>query len=828
MTSSPRLPRPAGGRSPSHARLLVASVLALAVLVVFATPEAAQAGDKSSGRIDIDVALEPADAAPGSDATLVFTLKPLDKAAHELPGAHFIYAAGEKAIRYEAVEAAGVTYHLDKASRSDPQDVKDFEEVHKAWIEPFEIRVPVTLGEDLAEGTKLGLDFHYFGCLQGVACYGPVKSHVVTVTYGTAQGAGSTLDGSTGGAAVDPDVAAEPTGGTAGDEFSDGGSAEVMFDEAAGEVVVTFTPAFNHKMYGVGKDGNIAIGVKPVEADGVTWGKPTSDATPEFEIGAKIRIPVEREDDVRELQVLVTFQACDAMIGACKPPVQDQPVTIRWPDADEPTPEPIAPTAAPTPEDTGGLLFPVVEGDSLEGKVPPVEDESSLVQETVEKSPLLGMGLLFLIGLGLAFTPCVLPIIPITVSVITGGNADIPKKRLTSLLLMYVLGLSLAFASMGTFAAVAGGSLSAAFTMPAVQWGIALIFIALAFSMIGVYELQPPAWLMKLQGGAQKRSGSMIGAFLFGILGAIIASPCTAPAVAGLLIVTAKTGDVAIGFWLFFALGLGMGAVFFAAGALNFLMRPGPWMVYVRYTFGMLLFGAALYYLYSGGLISTTALWIMGLVIGGLAAYGVSWHLRTKEGEVPKTAHGRGLQVAVMWIAVTAFVAVIAAHESGDWIYVKDREHLAQLVEEANAEGKPAVVDFWAEWCFYCKEYDKLIEGDEELKKLFTRVKKIKVDLTDDAERWDIRHAVGLEAAAQPYMVFIDRKGRIRKGADVTQWYGDGEPGIEQLKARLAIVLGDAMPDETPDDTSDDTSDDEPPGKSAGGGKIEAGKLEAK
>lgn len=307
--------------------------------------------------------------------------------------------------------------------------------------------------------------------------------------------------------------------------------------------------------------------------------------------------------------------------------------------------------------------------------------------------------------------------------------------------------------------------------------------------MLGIYELQPPGWLMKLQGGAQRRSGSMVGAFLFGCLGAIIASPCTGPAIAGMLIVTAKEGSVVLGFAMFFSLGLGMGAVFFAAGALNFAMRPGPWMVWVRYAFGIIMFAASFYYLKNYGLVSTEVMWVAGLIIAALAGYGVVWHLVNKEFEEKKTARSRGVKVAVL-MALSLGLVYLYTKQPDDllsWTYAKDPQHLQELVAKSTSEGKPVVVDFWGTWCTNCKVYDVRIATIPELRERFERITRIKVDLSgDDRKRWDMRHALGIEQALAPYMVFIDRQGRIRRKADI-----DGLFGAEKVSAHIDVVLND-------------------------------------
>src|SRR5439155_2706666 len=129
------------------------------------------------------------------------------------------------------------------------------------------------------------------------------------------------------------------------------------------------------------------------------------------------------------------------------------------------------------------------------------------------------------------------------------------------------------------------------------------------------------------------KGGNVVGAFLFGGMAALIASPCTGPVIAGMIVFTAQSGNAALGFLMFVVLGLGMGAVFFAAGSLNLVMRPGPWMVWVRYGFGVLLVATALYYLRSAERISTWGVLAIGFSAAALVALGIGRHLTSKEGE---------------------------------------------------------------------------------------------------------------------------------------------------------------------------------------------------
>ena len=438
-----------------------------------------------------------------------------------------------------------------------------------------------------------------------------------------------------------------------------------------------------------------------------------------------------------------------------------------------PTPSATQVVAAPAGSAERGLLFPVIGGE-----------EKSFVQEQWERLGLLILGPIFLFGLLLAFTPCVLPIIPITVSIIGGGRADLPKSRLTVLLVSYVLGLSCAFGSLGLVAAFTGASISAAFESPVAIWVIAGLFVLLSLGMFGIYELQPPARLQRFQG--ERKGGSIPAAFFFGALAAVIASPCTGPFIAAMLVFAAQAGNKVIGFLMFFTLGLGMGAVFFAAGALNFVMRPGPWMVWVRYVFGVLLVGAALYYLGNGRMVTPAVLVALGFAVAVLVALGIARHLVRREGEERGPATRRGAKAAALVAVVTLLVAFLTKPvafagfdgtvQKEPWITLRDRAHLKAEVE--SAKGHPVVVDTTADWCTYCHAWEALIASDPELRQAFSRMKRLQIDVTDD-KRPDLRTGIGAKVA-QPFFVFLDREGRILRRLDL-----GGNPDKAEMVRRL-------------------------------------------
>jgi thiol:disulfide interchange protein DsbD len=790
-------------------------LLALALLFALAAGAGrSDAWNEETGEIDLTATLERAPGGGEGEWLLVV------KAHFGIPKLH-VYAAGKGiAMEWRPIEAAGVAYDVSKASLTEPHPYVDPNvpeaEPESVWEGGFTLKVPIRVGLGATKATEVGASFDYSGCTD-TGCYTRIKKHLARVSLGAAAPAATASGG--GGEtpkppSPPPNLPAKPPSPApprpsplqvsppASDE---GATASLKVDEAKGVAIVTFTPKLGYHLYQPGvKGGDTPIGVEPLDDEGIVWG--------EFAIEAggghitapyAVRIPFKAREGAKRLRVRVTWGACTA--NNCLVPMPPTTLTASWEPAGDMTP--VAAPVAPKIGSPGGpVAFVVIKDDNLGKYTAPPRGESQL-REWLEEYGLLTLGILFFIGMGLAFTPCVLPIIPVTVSIISGGRADIPKRRLTLLLLTYVSALSLAFGSIGLAAAYGGASFSAAFESPAMQWGIAGLFTVLAFGMLGLFELQPPEWLMKIQGGAQRRAGSFVGAFLLGGLAAVIASPCTGPVIVGLIVYTAETGDALLGFLMFVSLGLGMGAVFFAAGSLNLVMRPGPWMVWVRYAFGVILVGAALYYLARAELISPTVLFVVGFAIGILSWIGILRHLVKKEAEAPGIAARRGAAVASMMVLMTGLVAFATRTEAAaqdtsalpavgaeagsserDWILVRDVEHLRQEVAGAAARGQPTVVDFWATWCTYCRYYDGVIARDAGLTAGFKRLHRLKVDLTSGQEPFHgVRDAMDVPRNAQPFMVFFDSQGRIRRNADIVKWYGDESD--EWLKARIDFLF---------------------------------------
>ncbi|MDJ0975867.1 MAG: cytochrome c biogenesis protein CcdA [Planctomycetota bacterium] len=772
---------------------LVLAATLLATLVL-----AAPAAAEDPGKIELTARTEPAELAPGGSGVLVLEGK-------MGPKLH-VYATnkgGQNALSWKPIPVDGVTYDTKGVTKSKHKEFTEptFGDKYDAWKGTFQIRVPVTLSKDVKPGTEIGALVDYQACTDQM-CFMPQKDNrVVTRLVFKASGAAPVA----GPAAPAKDAKPQLPEPYEDDDVK----VEVTLSKDGKAFQVTITPAIGNKIYGTGAMDGIPVGVKPIEDDGITWGTvsvPFSPGTPD---PLTITVPFERTT-AEMVEMVVSWQVCNDQ-GQCKPPV-DTRMVVKFgavrekvkppPTPDEPGKQPEEPGKQPDepgkqPDDKGvpkgDVVFPVVPDDDLKVK------EENLIGTFYADHGLLVLGLIFLLGAGLAFTPCVLPIIPITVAVVTGGRSDLPKKRLVSLLSTYVLSMALTFGAFGVVAALAGTTMSAAFQLPGVIWGIGGLFLVLAFGMLGVIELQPPQWMTKLQGGAQQRGGSLLGAALLGCVMAFVASPCTGPFIVAMSVVLATTESVPLGFSMFFAMGLGMGAVLFAFGALNFALRPGPWMVWVRYGFGMLLFGGALYYVANSGLLMPPLLWIVVVVMSLLAGYLVQRHLVKAEGEQPKIAWNRGARVIAMFAIAGVLVGWLTAPpslpENVDpelvaFQTLESVEQLEEIVADNVADGRGTVVDVWGTWCTYCKVWEAFLQSDDRLRHEFTKVARLKIDVSTDNQP-ELRDALGIPRNLAPFFVFIDAEGKIRRAADVDQWYGEEDKSREAMLERLRLILGE-------------------------------------
>ncbi len=834
-----------------RSRGLTAALLLLAALLgSLAGARAARAGEPPPKRKRIDLTCTgeavPAQVAPGGRGELVLRATLRDH----------VHVYADDTFVVVPTPREGVTYGTPVLSSSSPwtDPTAPNEPPIQVWFGSIEVRLPFTLASDASLPLKVGALLKWSACDEQ-NCFPPDKLTepvAVEITAPAAPPAPTPPGIGPDATPVASPPGPRPPGETGTPPAPDGQGPLVIESKVAtlslsvvgDEVHVLFTPLGGYHLYAPGAPDTDPIRVEGSDAEGVAW---ESAVFPSSEAGDirepyEVRLPFRWSPDAKAApEFLVHWQGCSDF-GVCeryderrfaveqtgerrrvvpasavtppKPPlVATSPVTpparpevapsaMGAGRADAAVPpaadsgRPLAPAlgAGPTiaPASSRGLLFPV-DGERKAG---------TWIEGKWKEWGLLFLGPIFLVGLLLAFTPCVLPLIPITVSIV-GGSQENPVKRgrMTVLLSSYVLGLALAFGVLGLAASFGGASLSAAFKSPVALWCISGIFVVLAFGMFGVYEMQPPAALQRLMGGA--KGGSVVGSFLFGALSAVIASPCTGPVIAGMLIFAAQSGNVLLGFLMFFSLGLGMGAVFFAAGSVNLLMKPGPWMVWVRYGFGVVLVGGGLYYLASAGKLPSPWLFAAGFLIAVVAAVGIAWHLKHKEGEELPRAAGRGALVALLLVFATGAVAFLTRTPSAptlpagavasagtdlSWTPVTGREELVSEVARARREGKAVVVDVWAKWCTYCKRYDRVIEESPALRAAFGAMHRLRIHVDDD-DQVALREGLDIPRDTQPFLVFLDKEGRIQRALDVDRWLEDKSEAELVARVRTLGVL---------------------------------------
>lgn len=388
---------------------------------------------------------------------------------------------------------------------------------------------------------------------------------------------------------------------------------------------------------------------------------------------------------------------------------------------------------------------------------------------------------LFLIGLALNLTPCVYPMLGVTVSIF-GARRAAPTHQVIGYAVLYVLGIALMYSTLGLVAAFTGGLFGAFLQNPFVLAAIGLLFIVLSLSMFGLYELQMPPALLERLGGSGATSA--VGVFFSGLVVGIFAAPCVGPPIVALLAVVGAKGDPWFGFLSFFVLALGLGAPYLvlatSSNLLQRMPRSGDWMVWVKKVFGVILIGVGAFYVLLGFAPEYAAwVWPTVLIVGGL-------YLGFVEKSAAARPNFRRFKTLLGAAAVIGgLVAVVTTPKQGLVFRAFSPEELKATL----AAGKPAMLDFSAAWCVPCHELDRATFTDNGVIVAARAFHPYKVDLTHydspDAERWRREYRV----TGVPTVVFIDPTGREIPGTRVE---GFMPPGPFLARMRAAIEAADA------------------------------------
>jgi thiol:disulfide interchange protein DsbD len=479
----------------------------------------------------------------------------------------------------------------------------------------------------------------------------------------------------------------------------------------------------------------------------------------------QIEVPIDivpaHADVATSATITADFQGCQ-LDGICYPPMKRE-IAIELPPASAARIAQASAAVAAHPNiaasmplrDTGGAesadaSTSSAAAGSRPGATAAIESETDRLTGALAAGGWLTLGGFFLAGVLLAFTPCVLPMVPILSGLIAGAGS-ISTRRAFVLSLAYVLASAIVFTLAGVIAGLAGQNLQALFQKPWILISFALLFVVLSFSMFGFYELQLPArWQTKLAQVSNRQSGgSLTGVVVMGMLSALIVGPCVAPPLAAAVAYIGRTGDPVLGGSALFALAMGMGVplIVVGIGAGRWLPRAGGWMDTVKAVFGVMFLFLAWWMLER----ILPPAWTLGLL--GTLLIGSGTYLGALQ-KLPEGSNGwrklwQSLGVILLVLGTAQLVGALSGAndylrpfarfgaatpavsvERNDFRKIADAVELDAAIAQAGAAGKTVLFDFYADWCVECKRMERYTFPESAVQQVLTDVVMLKVDVT--------------------------------------------------------------------------------------------------
>lgn len=488
------------------------------------------------------------------------------------------------------------------------------------------------------------------------------------------------------------------------------------------------------------------------------------------------------QEGISQFDYVAVGQGCAEVFGICYPP-QKHSQSIS--------------SASALPVSSAAVLANSSTPSTKSPSVDFVSEQDKSAQTLASGKTLNIILYFFLGGLALAFTACMYPMIPILSSIIVGQGEKVTTRHALNLSLLYVISMAVTFGILGAlFAGIAKGvNLQAYFQSPWILIPFAILFVGLALSMFGFYTIQVPAGLQgKLSEiSSHQKGGSFLGVIIMGVLSALIIGPCAGPVIIGALAYAASVSDVFLGFLSMFVMGLGLGVplIFVGASHGKFLPKAGGWMDTVKYAAGVVLLAIALLFLERVSFMSSQLimmLWAALFIISGV--YMGAFEL-IKDGASGwrKLWKGFGL-VFILYGALVMLGGLTGARNVNDPMHgsaltsgsgghaqaelgfkrIKTAQDLQREIDQAKALGKYVMLDFYADWCTYCKQFEDYVFSDKDVQKLLADFVLLQADVTkSDDEDQKLLAATGV--IAPPAILF---------------W---GPDGVEKKKYRIVGVM---------------------------------------
>jgi thioredoxin:protein disulfide reductase len=665
-----------------------------------------------------------------------------------------------------------------------PPGKRGFDELLGEEVEKYHDELRVTLPLDaVAPGVDtVLLNVRSQGCMEDVLCYPPTAQRV---EVRLPPGAATAPAQAPGGLADNPLLLGdyEPPALSAEDAFHfesiglDPGTALLRFTAQPGYYLYVDRFAFRV----TGADGFVIAGVDLPE--GVIKDDPEFGPVPvyygQIEVPLRFNRPAGPAQDIT---VEADFQGCrDGDI--CYPPMT-RAVTFSMPAAPQAIGE--RRDASPAP-----------------AAAAPVSDQDRLAR-LLTSNPWRAVLAFFVAGLLLAFTPCVLPMVPILSGIIIGQGDRLTTMRAFWLSLVYVLAMAVTYTVAGVLAGLFGQNLQAAFQNPWIISGFVLIFVLLALSMFGFYELQLPSRLQTrlTEASNRQQGGQLWGVAVMGFLSALIVGPCVAPPLMAALIVIGSSGDAMLGGSALFALAMGMGVpvILFGVSAGKLVPRAGRWMDAVKAVFGVAMLGLSIW------MLERILPGVVIMLLWGALAIGCGVYLgaldRTESGVSGWQRLWKSLGVMLLIFGVLEFIGAAAggddwqrplaglsapsagagtAHEEPGFARIKSVDDLDRALAAA---GQGTMLDFYADWCIECKRMERNTFPEPAVAALMEQLTLLQADVTaNDAVDQALMRRFGV--IGPPAILFFDRDGREMEAYRLVGYF-DPETFAAHLQRVLA------------------------------------------